>query len=85
MNVIGLKTVGKPYTGNLYVRFDEGNGLNPRSYSIGCLISTIFQIPESLQAKRNLYALLVHMGSDNGADMRSMAERGLWSGCCPGS
>jgi hypothetical protein len=24
-----VKTVGEPYTGNLYVRFDEGNGLTP--------------------------------------------------------
>ena len=23
------RTVGEPYTGNLYVRFDEGNGLTP--------------------------------------------------------
>lgn len=24
-----VKTVGEPYTGNLYVRFEEGNGLTP--------------------------------------------------------
>ena len=27
------KTIGEPYTGNLYVRFDEGGGLFPRLYS----------------------------------------------------
>jgi hypothetical protein len=27
------KTIGEPYTGNLYVRFDEGGGLNPHLYS----------------------------------------------------
>ena len=24
-----LKTIGEPYTGNLYVRFDEGGGIKP--------------------------------------------------------
>ncbi|NGX43454.1 MAG: hypothetical protein K940chlam7_01751 [Chlamydiae bacterium] len=24
-----LKAIGEPYTGNLYVRFDEGGGLKP--------------------------------------------------------
>ena len=24
-----VRTVGEPYTGNLYVRFEEGNGLTP--------------------------------------------------------
>ena len=28
-----MKAIGEPYTGNLYVRFDEGGGLNPRLYS----------------------------------------------------
>lgn len=25
------KIIGEPYTGNLYVRFDEGDGINPPS------------------------------------------------------
>ncbi|NGX61122.1 MAG: hypothetical protein K940chlam9_00603 [Chlamydiae bacterium] len=29
------KAIGEPYTGNLYVRFDEGGGLNTRLYSNG--------------------------------------------------
>lgn len=29
VHVLPVKTVGEPPTGNLYKRFDEGNGLTP--------------------------------------------------------
>lgn len=28
-----VKSMGEPYTGNLYVRFDEGRGVKTRVYS----------------------------------------------------
>ena len=45
------KTIGEPYTGNLYVRFDEGSGVNPHSYSTVLCGKNLksFKRPESIK------------------------------------
>ena len=54
------KTIGEPYTGNLYVRFDEGGGLFPRLYSNVEIIKRHlgFNIRLYSSFNRNQYILL---------------------------
>ena len=63
------KTIGEPYTGNLYVRFDEGGGLFPRLYSnveifkqhlgFNIRIYSSFKWHEYIRRKLFIYSALV--------------------------
>lgn len=41
VHVLPVKTVGEPPTGNLYKRFDEGNGLTPVP-TLLCSVGIVF-------------------------------------------
>ena len=42
VHVLPVKTVGEPPTGNLYKRFDEGNGLTPVPTLLPCVETAHF-------------------------------------------